>query len=210
MARLLIIGATGLVGSLVLKQAIADRRVSQVIALTRRPIAPSNKLENVVVDFSNLPDQADWWSVNGVISALGTTRAAAKSPSAYRAIEYDYPLAVARHAREHGVECFALTTALGSDPRSLFLYTRMKGELESELKKLSFPSLTIVRPSVLEGYRDQPRLEERMAQIVFKTLAPVLPRRLRISPAIAVAEALLEGAIEGRPGVQIKTNDNMN
>jgi uncharacterized protein YbjT (DUF2867 family) len=210
MARLLIIGATGLVGSLVLKQAIADRRVSQVIALTRRPIAPSNKLENVVVDFSNLPDQADWWSVNGVISALGTTRAAAKSPSAYRAIEYDYPLAVARHAREHGVECFALTTALGSDPRSIFLYTRMKGELESELKKLSFPSLTIVRPSVLEGLRDQPRLEERMAQIVFKTLAPVLPRRLRISPAIAVAEALLEGAIEGRPGVQIKTNDNMN
>lgn len=209
MASLLIVGATGLVGNLVLKQAIADTRVSRVIALTRRPIAPSDKLENVVVDFADLPDQAAWWSVDGVVSALGTTRAKLNSPSAYRAIEYDYPLAVARHARDHGATRFAVTTALGADPRSRFNYTRTKGELEFELKKLGLPSLTIVRPSVLEGPREQQRFDERMAQIVFKILAPLLPRRLRISPAIAVAAALFEGAIEATPGIHIKTNDNM-
>lgn len=210
MTRLLIAGATGLVGKLVLERALADVRVSRVVALTRRPVASSGKLENVVIDFSDMPDQAAWWSVDGVVSALGTTRATAKSRSAYRAVDHDYPLAIARHAREHGATRFALTSSLGADPRSPFVYTRTKGELELELRKLGFPSLTIVRPSVLDGHRERPRLDERMAKIVFGMLAPVLPRRLRISPASAVAASLIGGAIEAPPGVHLKTNEDMN
>ena len=75
MTKLLIAGATGLVGKLVLAQALADKRVDRVIALTRRPIASSDKLETVVIDFSNMPGQASWWSVDGVVCALGTKRA---------------------------------------------------------------------------------------------------------------------------------------
>lgn len=209
MTRLLIVGATGLVGKLALELALTDKRVSRVIALTRRPIASHDKLENVVVDFAALPDQAAWWSVDGVISALGTTRAATRSPAAYRAIDHDYPLAVARHARDHGATRFALTSSLGADPHSRFVYTRTKGELESELKKLGFASLTIVRPSVLDGHREQQRFDEHMAQITFRLLAPVLPHRLRISPASAVAASLVASAIEGPPGVHIKTNEDM-
>jgi uncharacterized protein YbjT (DUF2867 family) len=210
MSSLLIAGATGLVGKLVLEQALADERVSRVIALTRRPIASSGKLENVVIDFSDMPDQAAWWSVDGVVSALGTTRAQAKSRSDYRAVDYDYPLAIARHARDHGATHFALTSSLGADPRSAFVYTRTKGELEFELKKLGFPSLTIVRPSVLDGHREQQRFDERLAKIVVRILAPVLPRRLRVSPASAVAACLIEGAIEAPPGIHLKTNEDMN
>ncbi len=210
MTRLLIAGATGLVGNLVLRQALADKRVSRVTALTRRPIVLSGKLENVVIDFSDLPRQAAWWSVDGVVSALGTTRATANSRSACRTVDCDYPLAVARHARDHGATRFALTSSLGADPRSPFTYTRTKGELELELKKLGFPSLTIVRPSVLDGHREQRRLDERMANIIFRMLAPVLPRRLRLSPASAIAASLIDGAIEAPPGVHIKNNEDMN
>ncbi|MGB6431989.1 MAG: NAD(P)H-binding protein [Candidatus Acidiferrales bacterium] len=206
---MLIAGATGLVGKLVLEQALADQRVSRVIALTRRPIASSDKLQNVVIDFSDMPGQAAWWSVDGVVSALGTTRAAAGSPSAYRAVDYDYPLAVARHARDHGATHFALTSSLGANPRSRFVYTRTKGELELELKKLGFPSLTIVRPSVLDGNREHQRLGERMANIIFRILAPVLPRRLRTSPASAVAASLIAGAIDAPPGLHVKHNEEM-
>ncbi len=209
MTRLLIAGATGLVGRLALEQALADRRVSRVIALTRRPIASSDKLENVVIDFSDMPDRAAWWSVDGVVSALGTTRAQASSRSAYRAVDYDYPLAVARHARAHGATRFALTSSFGAEPRSPFVYTRTKGELELELKRLGFPSLTIVRPSVLDGYREHRRLDERMAQIIFGMLAPVLPRRLRISPASAVAASLIDGVVEAPPGIHLKNNEDM-
>lgn len=209
MTRLLIIGATGLVGKLALEQALADKRVDQVIALTRRPIAPRDKLENVVIDFAEMPAQAPWWSVDGVVCALGTTRAETKSRTAYRAIDHDYPLAVARHARDHGATRFALTSSLGADPRSPFVYTRMKGELELALKTLGFPSLTILRPSVLDGERAQHRPGERMTKIIFGMLAPVLPRRAHISPASAVAAALLDGAIEASPGIHLKTNKDM-
>lgn len=214
MTRLLIVGATGLVGKLVLQHALADNRVSQVIALTRRPMIPRNgldhdRLENVVIDFADMPGQAAWWSVDGVVSALGTTRATAGSRSAYRTIDYDYPLAVARHARDHGATRFSLTSSLGADPRSPFTYTRTKGELERELQRLGFASLTIVRPSVLDGQREQQRLDERMAKTIFMMLAPVLPRRLRVSPASAVAACLIDGAIDAAPGIHIKTNKDM-
>jgi uncharacterized protein YbjT (DUF2867 family) len=147
-----------------------------------------------------MPADAAWWSVDGVVSALGTTRAKTQSPSDYRTIDYDYPLAVARHARAFGATRFALVSSLGADPSSRFAYTRLKGELESELEKVGFPSLTIVRPSVLDGHRTQARPNEGTVTAIFRLLGPVLPRRWRISPASVVAAALLEGAIAGPPG----------
>ncbi len=209
MTKLLIAGATGLVGKLALERALADERVSRVIAFTRRPIAPNEKLENVVIDFSVMPEKADWWAVDGVIGALGTTRAATSSPDTYRTIDYDYPLAIARHAREHGATRFALVSSLGADPRSRFAYTRLKGELEQALKQRGFPSLTIVRPSVLDGHRERQRPGERRAQVIFRLLAPLLPRRLRISSASAVAAALVEGAVAGAPGVHVRHNEDL-
>ncbi|MDF7776864.1 NAD(P)H-binding protein [Sphingomonas sp. AOB5] len=209
MTRLLILGATGLVGKLALQLALADQRVSKVVALTRRPIPPAGKLENVTVDFAALPGDAEWWAVDGVISAFGTTRAVAGSAEAFRAIDFDTPLAVAKHARDHGATRFALTSSLGADPRSRLLYPRTKGELEVALKQLGFPSLTILRPSVLDGLREPARAGERMALIGFGMLAPLLPRRLRVSPASMVAAALVEAAIAGPPGVHIRHNEDM-
>lgn len=209
MTSLLIAGATGLVGKLALEQALADDRVSRVVALTRRPIAPRDKLENVVIDFADIPGDAACWSVDGVICALGTTRAQTSSPALYRAIDHDYPLAIARHARDHGAARFALVSSLGADPKSRFAYTRLKGELERDVKTLGYPSLTIVRPSFLAGPRDQVRSGERMAEILLGTLAPLIPQRLRVSPASRVAAAVLDGAIDAPPGTHILHNQDM-
>ena len=209
MTRLLILGATGLVGQQVLALALADTRVSRVIALTRRPIAAHDKLENVVLDFAEMPGEAAWWAVDGVVSALGTTRAKTSSPAVYRQVDYHYPLAAARHARDHGATRFALTSSLGANARSRFAYPRLKGELEDALAGLGFPSLTIVRPSVLTGDRKERRPGERAWIIALRVLAPLVPHRLRLSPAGAVAAALLEGAIAGAAGVHIKHNDDL-
>ena len=204
MTKLLIAGATGLVGRLVLEKALADERVSRVVALTRRPIAAHGKLENIVLDFSAMPGEVAWWAVDGVVSALGTTRSETPSRSAYRTIDHDYPLAVAGQARAHGATRFALVSSLGADPRSPFDYISLKGELEAGLRRLAFPSLTIVRPSVLDGHRD-----ERAAAVVVRVLASLLPRRLRASPAGAVAATVLEAAVAGLPGVHLKHNEDL-
>jgi uncharacterized protein YbjT (DUF2867 family) len=209
MTRLMVVGATGLVGQQVVAQARADPRVSHVVALARRPMAPHDRLENVVVDFADLPREAEWWSVDGVVCAMGTTRAKTSSPEVYRQIDYGYPLAVARLARNHGATRFALTSSLGADARSRFAYPRLKGELEEALQGLGFPSLTIVRPSVLAGDRTERRFGERAWLVALRLLAPLVPRRLRASPASAVAATLLDGAIAGPPGVHFKYNEDM-
>lgn len=81
MTRILIAGATGLVGAQVLKLALTDRRVSEVIAPTRVPMLASHaKLTNRVVDMTKLPADASWWVVDGVVCTIGTTREKADRP----------------------------------------------------------------------------------------------------------------------------------
>ena len=98
MAVLLLVGATGLVGQSVLQQALADSRVSKVVAITRKPLPPQTGLENPLVDFDALPVDAPWWNVDGGICTLGTTMRQAGSHQAFRKVDVDYPLAVAQTA----------------------------------------------------------------------------------------------------------------
>lgn len=209
MSTLLIAGATGLVGRHALAQALADARIAHVVALTRRPIAPHPKQQNVVIDFARLPADAAWWKADGVISALGTTRSSTPSDATYLAIDRDYPLAVARHALSNGATRFALVSSLGANSLSRSTYLRTKGQLEEELGRLGFPSLTIVRPSVLDGEREVNRIDERMALAVLKVLKPVLPSQWKPSSARVIATLLIEGALAAPPGVYIKKNQDM-
>lgn len=207
MARILIAGATGLVGRHALALLLVDPRVSEVVAPTRRPLRPDPRLLNPVGALEPLLAQAQWGPIDGAICALGTTRAKAGSAAAFRAVDLVMPLALARRLREDGAERFALTSTMGANPRSPFLYPRTKGELEAALIGLGFRSLTIVRPSLIGGDRDETRIAERIGLRLFRWAAPVLPRKLRISPAATIARTLVEAAIAGGPGVRVVEAD---
>lgn len=200
MSSILIAGSTGLVGSQVLAQALTDARVTKIVAPTRRPLSPHEKLLNPIFDPSHLPPDADWWAVDGVVCALGTTHAKAGSEEAFRAIDYDLPLAVAAQTRARGAVRFALTSSMGANARSSISYTRTKGELEEAIVAVAFPSFTIVRPGLLGGRRAEFRLTERVGQIVLGAVGFLLPPALRISPSDIVAKLLLEAAVNGEPG----------
>ncbi len=206
MTSVLIAGATGLVGGLALELALADSRIERVVALTRRPVASHPGLRNVVIDFADLPTDADWWKVDGVICALGTTRARTPAPtSTGRSTGTTRSPSQASRAvmgRPGSRWCHRSAPI----PGRAFAYTRGKGELERELTALGFPSLTIVRPSALDGRRETARLDERLSVAVLKVLAPILPSPWKPSSATAMAELLVEGAIAGEPGIAIKTN----
>ncbi|MBO3273723.1 NAD(P)H-binding protein [Pseudomonas schmalbachii] len=207
--KLLIVGATGLVGSHVLSQALADSRVSSVVVLARRTLADHPKLRTVQVDFAHLPDDADWWQVDAVICALGTTMRAAGSEEAFRRVDHDYPLAVARLARHAGTPTYVLNSAIGADVGSRFFYNRVKGELERDLARLGFPSLTFVRPGLIGGHRAEFRPGERLSVLALTLLGPVLPKGWRLNPAERIAAALLDAAIAARPGTHVVTSDRL-
>jgi len=200
MKTLLLVGASGLVGQSVLRQALDHPDVAKLVAPTRRPLPPHPKLENPLVDFDALPADAAWWAVEGVICTLGTTIKKAGSQPAFRKVDHDYPLAVAAQARRHGAVAYALTSSVGADAGSRTFYLRTKGETERALAALGFPSLTIVRPSFIGGERAERRTFEALGLRLFAAIAPLLPRRYRIVAAGDIARTLLEATLAARPG----------
>ncbi|MUI15350.1 NAD(P)H-binding protein [Massilia dura] len=208
-AKLLLVGATGLVGRHTLDLALADPRIAAVIAPGRGALPPHPKLSSPRVDFGHLDQEASWWRADAVICTLGTTMRVAGSQAAFRTVDHDYPLAVARLARMHGTPTFVLNSAIGADPGSRFFYNRVKGELEQDLASESFMSLTFVRPGVIGGERAQFRLGERLLVSGLTLAGPLLPRRWRVNPAARIAQALLAAALCPQPGTHIVTADRL-
>ena len=207
--RVLLIGSTGVVGAHVLRLALAEERFGAVVAPTRRPLPAHPKLVNPVVDFRELPADADWWSVDGVVAALGTTQRTAGSPEAFRQVDHGYTLAVARLARTGGATRFALVSSLGADTASRSYYLRTKGEIERDVEKIGFASLTIARPGLLGGARAERRLAEDVGKVALGALGPLLPARWRISRPERVAEVLVEAIAVGQPGRHVVNSDRL-
>lgn len=197
----LVAGASGLVGRALLARLAADPGVTRVHALVRRPLplqAPA--LQQHVVDFEALPALPP---VDEVYLALGTTIATAGSREAFRAVDFDASLAVARAAVAAGAQRLGLVSALGADARSRVFYNRVKGELEDALSQLPLQALVIARPSLLLGDRDglgQPRRRgEHLAAYLDRWLRTLLPAGLRGIAAGDVAAALAS-ALPGARG----------
>ena len=111
----LLAGASGLVGRALLDGLLASPRWRHVHVLLRRPVPnlPSSaKLDAVVVDFAALPPLPP---ADDVFIALGTTIKVAGSEAAFRRVDFDAVLAVARAGRQAGAQCLAVVSALGAD-----------------------------------------------------------------------------------------------
>lgn len=200
--KIILAGVTGLVGQHVLELALNSPEIKQVIALSRRPLPTHPKLLSVSVNYEDLPATADWWQADAVICTLGTTIGKAGSPEAFERVDHDYPLLIAGHALRAGTHTYVLNSAIGANPQSRFLYNRTKGRVEQDLRNLGFRSLTIARPGLIGGKRDEFRLGEGIAAVLLGFVGPILPHRWRINPADQIARALLHSAIIGEPGLR--------
>lgn len=186
-------GATGLVGTEILRGLLADPSVTSVHALGRRkPALEHAKLMALVVDFANLPPLRE---ADEVYLALGTTINSAGSQGAFRAVDFEANLAVAKAALAAGARHAGLVSAMGANSTSRIFYNRVKGELEEALSKLPFEGLVVARPSLLVGDRErlgQPaRPGERLGFWIGNVLRPFVPRNYLPIEAAKVAATLL-------------------
>lgn len=205
---LLLLGATGAVGRRVLAAALADSRIAKVIAPTRRPLPPHPKLQNPVIDFSRLPADAPWWRTDAVICALGTTMKAAGSREAFAAVDRDLPIRVAQLARQAGATRYALNSSLGASLNGNF-YLRTKAEAEAGIRDIGYESFTIVRPSLIDTARDEIRPGEGAGLVVARIFRPLIPIRYRAVKAEHVAQALLEGVLNGKRGEHVIESEQL-
>jgi uncharacterized protein YbjT (DUF2867 family) len=208
MRRAILIGATGLVGSHILRLLLDDPEIESVRSLGRRPSGQTHaKLTETVVDFATV-DLAPLVVGDVLFSALGTTARQAGSKEAQRAVDVTHPLAVARAAAKNGVTTYALCSAVGADARSSVFYNRIKGELEDAVQELGFRRVVIARPSIFVGERERDRPMERFWGSAMQVLG-VVPglRKYRPIEGAAVARALVRGAKEPEAGVRILEPD---
>jgi uncharacterized protein YbjT (DUF2867 family) len=203
--RILIIGATGLVGRELVTLSAERSDVSRVVALVRRDpgARPSPKVLYRVVDFEALGEGLDdAFAVDTVLCAMGTTARATPDPVRYREIEVEIPLAVARRARAAGATRFGLVSSVGASPTARSTYLRQKGELEEALQQMGWERLVVARPSVLRGARDEFRLGERIGLL----LGGLLPGAYKPVDAEQVAAALLRVVMLSGPKVEVLDN----
>jgi uncharacterized protein YbjT (DUF2867 family) len=208
----LLAGATGLVGSHCLSQLLSDPAYGRVVAVVRRPLPLNDpKLDTRVVDFDRLA-AADVPPIDDVYCALGTTIRRAGSRDAFRRVDHDYVVALARRAAERGAARFVLVSAIGADARSLVFYSRVKGETERDVAAVSFDAVHLLRPSLLMGERSEHRSGERLMITVFSGLAPLLLgplRRYRPIAAEVVARAMRAVARSGGSGILVYESDRI-
>lgn len=195
MQRILLAGATGLIGSTVLDLALEDVRFDRVITLTRKPLTPKPKLEQWVATNEDLLAALRNEPVNAVICCLGTTmRNVGGDKARFIHVDKDLVLGLGRWAKSHGVPIFCVVSAVGADASSAIFYNRVKGEMEDGLKALGFPALHIFQPSILTGPRIEKRLGERIGIAMMKVVAPLLPPRMKPMPHDVLAQALVHAS----------------
>ena len=199
----LIVGASGLVGSHLLDYLLTDRQFGEVKALVRRPLSISHpKLRTILFDFE-LPD-ASVIQADAIFCCLGTTIRQAGSKAAFRKVDFDYPLQIARFGRANGATAFHLVSSMGADAHAPFFYSQVKGELEEALQHLGYPALYIYRPSLLLGKRPEQRIGEKIGEVVLRLAEPLLRgglRKYRAIEAGSVAKAMCYHAQTNKTGV---------
>ncbi|HLR17765.1 MAG TPA: NAD(P)H-binding protein [Alcanivoracaceae bacterium] len=172
--KALVVGATGLIGAQLVQELLADDAWQAVTVFARRPLPLEHeKLTVVEVDFARLSDYSEYFAVDAVFSCLGTTLASAGSKAAFRVVDYDYNYQLAELAAQENASHFLLVSAYGAKQKSLFFYSRVKGELEAAIVSLPLERVTFMQPSLLLGQREERRLAEQAAGRVANIIRPL-------------------------------------
>ncbi|MCK1982977.1 MULTISPECIES: NAD(P)H-binding protein [Peribacillus] len=189
----LILGATGVVGTQLVKEISNSKIYSEIHFLTRREVKYTDpKCIGHVVDFDNLSQYAYLFNVTDVFICLGTTIKKAKSKEAFRKVDYDYVIEAAKMAKTSNVEKLLVITAMGANSKSKFFYSRVKGDVEGTLQRLEMNAVHIFRPSLLLGERKEFRAGEKISGLLstfvkFVFVGPLRPYRAIEANKVAAA-----------------------
>ncbi|MEJ0037040.1 MAG: NAD-dependent epimerase/dehydratase family protein [Gammaproteobacteria bacterium] len=201
----LLAGASGFVGGYVLDSLLDAPDFSRVFAVSRRPLGREHpRLANRIVQFEKLESQLKGGQCHIAFCCLGTTMKQAGSEKAFREVDHDLVLSFARVAKAAQAQRFVVVTSAAADPRSKNFYLRVKGEVEQALERMMFPSLDILQPGPMLGWRGDIRPLELLATAFMPLVNPFLTGSrigLRGISARTVAAAAVGAARSGRRGV---------
>lgn len=187
-----IIGATGLVGSHLVRLLLDDDRFQTIKVFSRRKTGISHpKLEEHLVDFDQIANWSNQLTGDILFSTLGTTLKKAGTLKKQFLVDYTYQYSVAEAASENGIPIYVLVSSVGANAHSRVFYSKMKGELEHDVRRLDFEETIILRPSILDGKREEKRGAERIGLKVSRALTKVFFKKYRPIHGKTVAKAMV-------------------
>lgn len=209
----IIAGATGLVGRHLTEKLLNNEKYKQVIVFSRKAIdIQHQKLQQFIVDFDNLNYQKLPVNADDVFCALGTTMKKAGSKAAFRKVDHDYVINLARFAASVDAKRFLVVSAMGADANSQIFYNRVKGEMETDLSGMPLPEIHIFRPSLILGKRKEFRFGEYLAQKIAGNLAFTFVgalKKYRPIEASAIAKAMIIAAGNNKSGLNVYPSELM-
>lgn len=205
--KALIVGATGLVGSKLLKLLEDDSSYNEIIVVTRKPVlTASGKVTQHCLNFDHLYDHKEKFIADDIFCCLGTTMKNAGSKENFYKVDYSYVVNLATICSENNSTSFNLISATGANKNSVFYYNKVKGAVEEAILSLKFSVINIVRPSLILGERNEARPFEKAFQVFSKYFGFVFSgpfKKYTPVEADLIAKALLKSAKKNKEGVHI-------
>ena len=203
-----ITGGTGLTGTFLVRQLLADPAITRVMSVSRKPLNLSSaKLREVLVsDLAEISSISQELRGELYFCCLGTTIRAAGSKENFEKVDHAAIVAFAKIAKAHDARAFVLVSAMGANAKSMFFYNRVKGRTENDVSALGLRSLIIFRPALLVGPRQEFRLAERIAARTLVPISRLLPARARkgfITEAATLAARMLAEGKAASGGVHV-------
>lgn len=199
----ILLGASGLTGNYLLQLLLASKDHDQVLVFSRRPLEIEHpKLSVIICDLLQLKEVHETFKAHEVYCCIGTTQKKTPDKDNYREIDYGIPVSAAELCKENGIKTFIVISSMGANPNSRIFYNRTKGEMERDVLQQDIEQTFIVRPSIIEGNRNEHRLAEKIGLNVFKALQLLFVgplRKLRSIHAEKIAKSMLKLAEHGFP-----------
>lgn len=208
----IVLGATGLTGSLLMDRLLEDEEYSTIKVFSRRTSGKASpRIREFIGDVIELDQFRKEFTGDAVFCCVGTTSSKTRDRDIYRAIDFGIPDIAARLAKENGIPAFLVISSIGANPKSRVFYTRTKGEMEQAVLSQGIPHTYILRPSLILGKRNEKRLTEDIGAVVIKATGFLMKGRFRKYRAIeadTIAAAMIH-LEKTKPGLQIVSSDRI-
>lgn len=210
----IILGATGLTGSIILQKLIKDNRYGTIKLFSRSKIEGlPNKVTQFIGNLLELEQFKADFTADDVFCCIGTTKAKTPDKSLYKKIDYGIPVAAAKVSKANNIDSFLVISAMGANKNSTVFYNKTKGEMEQDVLQQNLKNTFILRPSLIAGNRNENRTLEKIGLVIFKVIQPLFIGKLKKYKSIeaeTIAEAMINLANDKNHTEVIITSDQIN
>lgn len=207
----IILGATGLTGSILLDKLLKDSSYEKIKLFSRSSVKiDSPKIEEHLLDLFELEKYSEVFKADVIFCCIGTTKAKTPDKNTYHKIDYGIPVTAAKLAKQNGIKTYMVISALGSNSNSSIFYNKTKGEMERDVLAEEIENTYILQPSLIVGSRNEGRLGEGAATVFMKAFDFLIPKKYKAIQAATIAEAMIVLADKGYSKQRIPSDEIKN